>query len=91
MTEKCITPLILLFPPPLSVKADYQILLCDSHMRITDISNKTPYCHRTVQEALCYLEREGLVAFLFFDLKIIIINGLRHSRHKISRSKYELE
>jgi len=58
---RLLSPEEALLPLPPSVRAVYQILLRGNQMRITEISGKTPYCHRTVQEALRYLEREGLV------------------------------
>ena len=46
---------------PPSIQAVYRVLSPGNPMSIAEINAKTPYCQRTVHEALHFLEREKLI------------------------------
>ena len=68
-------------PPP--IQSVYRIFLHVNPMSLAEINAKTPYCPRTVHEALHFLEQERLL------IKSYSLHDMRRCYYQIPSSREE--
>ena len=68
---------------PASIHSVYRIFFSGNPMSLAEIYVKTPYCRRTVHEALRFLERERLI------IKSYSLHDMRRCYYQIPSSREE--